>query len=59
MTSELAKLVAGVAWVLNAKANQAREGDRRIDSYYCSTTGISPSDRGPETGELCSDLLSY
>lgn len=52
-------LVASVAWVLSLKASQDRESDRRTDSLYCTMAGISPTDRGPETGELCADLLGY
>jgi len=50
-------LVAGIVWVLNVQATQDRESDRRVDSYYCTMSGIGPGDRGPETGELCADLL--
>jgi hypothetical protein len=53
----LAALVAVVVWVLVAQAGQASESDRRVDRYYCSMSGIDATDRGPETGELCADLL--
>jgi len=54
-----ALLVVVVAWALNLRASQGRESDRRVDSLYCTMSGISPTDRGPETGELCADLLDY
>lgn len=54
-----ALLVAGTVWVLTLKASQDRESGRRTDSLYCTMSGIGPTDRGPETGELCADLLGY
>lgn len=53
----LAALVVAVVWGLVAQAVQQRESDRRTDEFYCSMSGIGLGDRGPETGELCADLL--
>lgn len=53
----LAALVAAGIWGLIAQGIQQRESDRRTDEYYCTMSGIDPFDRGPNTGELCADLL--
>ena len=29
----------------------------RVDTLYCTLSGIGPLDRGQETGRLCADLL--
>lgn len=50
-------LLVGIAVVLVAWADQQRESDRRVDGYYCTLSGVGLDDRGPETGELCADLL--
>jgi len=48
--------IAAVVVALQASAQRAQ--DRRIDTLYCTLSGASPNDRGPETGQVCSDLLS-
>jgi len=51
-----ALVVLGVL-ALVAQVAQQREDDRRTDGYYCTMSGVGPLDRGPNTGELCADLL--
>ena len=53
----VAFLVVVGAWTLISQAAQERASDRRTDEYYCTMSGVGPYDRGPETGELCADLL--
>lgn len=53
----LAALVAVVVWVLIAQAAQQQESDRFGDRVYCSMNEGDLGARGPETGELCADLL--
>lgn len=55
----MAFLVVAGAWTLISKAAQERASDWRTDEYFCTMTGIGPLDRGPETGELCADLIAY
>lgn len=47
----MAVVIGYAAW------DKAREDAERVDGYYCTLSGVGPSDRGPETGRLCSDLL--
>lgn len=53
----IAVLVVFGASILIAQGAQERASDRRTDEYYCTMSGVGPEDRGPETGELCADLL--
>jgi hypothetical protein len=53
----VAFLVIAGAWALISGVVEQRQIDRRTDEYYCTMSGIDPYDRGPETGELCIDLL--
>lgn len=51
-------LVLAIAVVVVALQMSAqRAQDRRVDTLYCTLSGVSLNDRGPETGQLCSDLL--
>lgn len=52
-----ALVLAAVIVVAISQANAARAKSERIDGYYCTLSGVSPLDRGPETGRLCADLL--
>lgn len=49
--------LAAVVVVVISQANAARAKGERVDGYYCTLSGVSPFDRGPETGRLCADLL--
>jgi hypothetical protein len=53
----VAFLVVAGAWALIGQLGEQSQSDRRTDEYYCTLSGVGPYDRGPETGELCIDLL--
>ena len=39
--------------------DRQRAADTQTDTYYCTLSGITLLDRGPNTGRLCADLLGY
>lgn len=39
------------------RVQQQRASDRTSDVFYCTLSGVSVFDRGPNTGMLCADLL--
>lgn len=49
-------IAVAVAAIVVQQRNTAAE-DRKVDEYYCTLSGISPFDTGPNTGELCIELL--
>jgi hypothetical protein len=53
----IAVLVIGIV-IAVVQMNSARADAERTDGYYCTLSGVSPMDRGPETGDLCADILS-
>lgn len=54
----VAVLVALVAAGFLFQQREARESDRRSDEFFCTMEGVGPDDRGPRTGDLCSELLA-
>lgn len=50
-------LAIAVAIFVIVRINQQREDATRIDTYFCTLSGVGPMDRGQETGRLCADLL--
>ncbi len=50
----VAVLLAVAGWGLVAQQN---ESNRRTDVLYCTLSGVGLGEHGPETGELCADLL--
>ncbi len=54
-----AVLVLAIGAVVWSQVAAARAEDRRVDELYCTLSGVSPMDRGPETGIRCADLLGY
>lgn len=53
----IAALVIGVVIAI-VKIGEANEQAQRTDEYYCTLSGVGLLDRGPETGDLCADILS-
>lgn len=51
-------IAAVVTGIVVTQVQEAREDAERVDGYYCTLSGISPSDRAPETGRLCADILA-
>lgn len=49
-------IVLAVVLVSNIQAQRAR--DVRVDEFYCTLSGVSTYDRGPETGRTCFDLMT-
>lgn len=45
-------VIALVMW-----QNDRREAAERTDQYYCTLSGVGPTDRAPETGRSCADLM--
>lgn len=53
----IAVLVIGIV-IAVVQINAANERAQLTDSYYCTLSGVGLLDRGPETGDLCADILS-
>jgi len=58
---------AAIAWavvvlvvaavVIGARVHAVRAENTRVDTLYCTLSGVGPYDRGPRTGRSCADLL--
>jgi hypothetical protein len=53
----VALVATTIAIVLAVKHDQDKK-DAAADQYYCTLSGMKPTDIGPKTGETCADLLA-
>lgn len=47
-----------LAVFIGVRISQANDRAQQADEYYCTLSGVDSLDRGPETGDLCADVLS-